>query len=252
MSPSGTWQRSSCPSWADCRGPVISGRRTSCSTRTALLSTPSGSSSPSCRQRTNLPPRSAHTAWTCCAGGGFCGLSTSSGTGQRVLMHGTSSGGCRSRTSPSACTGDTGRQATPRRRCRSRGRRARRSPVRRTPSRARSHPARSTPRGRARTAKPCSARSTTSTRTRAPGQSSTRFRSTARVAAAARTPTTRHLPGGRHRSPPRVHRPPSITSSQRGIPDPDERGVGRLPRPLRETEGVHRYLRTRLRDPMHS
>lgn len=82
---------------------MISGRRTSYSTRMALSSTPSASSSQSCRRRTNRLPRSARTAWTCCAGGGSCGLSTSSGTGQPVRMRGTSFDGCRSRTSRSAC-----------------------------------------------------------------------------------------------------------------------------------------------------
>ncbi|QEV30027.1 hypothetical protein CP976_42135 [Streptomyces coeruleorubidus] len=66
-------------------------------------------------------------------------------------MHGTSPGGCRSRTSRSACTGGIARLATPPRRPRRRC--ARRSRVRQTRSPASPHPARGTRRGRGPTAK---------------------------------------------------------------------------------------------------
>ncbi|WP_316784604.1 tyrosine-type recombinase/integrase [Streptomyces sasae] len=41
------------------------------------------------------------------------------------------------------------------------------------------------------------------------------------------------------------------TRPTRRVPNPDRGGVGRIPRPLRETEGVHRHLRTRLRNTLH-
>ncbi|MGX1564656.1 hypothetical protein [Streptomyces sp. NPDC055506] len=62
----------------------------------------------------------------------------------------------------------------------------------------------------------------------------------------------RHLPGRSHRGPPRVHRPPPSPASQRGIPHPHLRGVGRLPRPLRTTQALRRHLRPRLRHLLYS
>ena len=58
------------------------------------------------------------------------------------------------------------------------------------------------------------------------------------------------LPGRGDRSPPGVHRPPPRDPPQRGIPHPHRRGMGRLPRPLREAESLHRHLRTRLRNTL--
>ena len=51
--------------------------------------------------------------------------------------------------------------------------------------------------------------------------------------------------------PPGVHRPPPRTAPQRGIPHPHRRGMGRVPRPLRTPQGLHRHLRPRLRHPLH-
>ena len=59
------------------------------------------------------------------------------------------------------------------------------------------------------------------------------------------------LPGRGDRSPPGVHRPPPRDPPQRGVPDPHRRGMGRVPRPLREAEGLHRHLRPRLRNTLH-
>jgi hypothetical protein len=50
---------------------------------------------------------------------------------------------------------------------------------------------------------------------------------------------------------PSVHRPPPNLSPQRRVPNPDRGRMGCLPRPLREEEGVHWHLRTRLRNPLH-
>ncbi len=49
--------------------------------------------------------------------------------------------------------------------------------------------------------------------------------------------------------PPGVHRPSAGLPPRRGVPDPDGGGVGLLPRPLREAEGVHRHLCTRFGSP---
>ena len=48
-----------------------------------------------------------------------------------------------------------------------------------------------------------------------------------------------------------LHRPPPAGPSQRGIPDTDRGGMGRIPRPLRKTQAVHRHLRPRLRHALH-
>jgi hypothetical protein len=53
------------------------------------------------------------------------------------------------------------------------------------------------------------------------------------------------------RGPPGVYRPPPLDPARREVPDPHRRGMGRLPRPLREAEGFSRHLRTRLRNAVH-
>ncbi|MET9972293.1 tyrosine-type recombinase/integrase [Streptomyces sp. NPDC006356] len=50
---------------------------------------------------------------------------------------------------------------------------------------------------------------------------------------------------------PRVHRPPPRPAAERGVPHAHQRRMGRLPHPLRKAEGVHRHLRTRLRNTLH-
>ena len=55
------------------------------------------------------------------------------------------------------------------------------------------------------------------------------------------------LPRRGDRSPPGVHRPPPRHPAQRGIPYSHRRGMGRLPRPLREAESLGRHLRPRIR-----
>ncbi len=52
------------------------------------------------------------------------------------------------------------------------------------------------------------------------------------------------------RGAPGVHRPPPRHQAQRGIPYSDRRGVGRVPRPLREAQGIRRHLRPRVRDAL--
>ena len=47
-------------------------------------------------------------------------------------------------------------------------------------------------------------------------------------------------PDGSDQRPPRVHRPPPRDPPQRGIPHPHRRRMGRVPRPLREAQGVGR------------
>ena len=55
------------------------------------------------------------------------------------------------------------------------------------------------------------------------------------------------LPRRGDRGPPGVHRPPPRHPAQRGIPYSHRRGMGRLPRPLREAESLGRHLRPRIR-----
>ena len=55
------------------------------------------------------------------------------------------------------------------------------------------------------------------------------------------------LPRRGDRGAPGVHRPPPRHPAQRGIPHSDRRGMGRLPRPLREAEGLRGHLRPRIR-----
>ena len=82
--------------------------------------------------------------------------------------------------------------------------------------------------------------------------------------AAAHRPTRRRPPRHQHhhglqgrlprrgdQRPPRVHRPPPRAAPQRGIPHPDRRGMGRVPRPLRTPQGRRRRLRPLLRHPLH-
>ena len=56
------------------------------------------------------------------------------------------------------------------------------------------------------------------------------------------------LPQRGDRGAPRLHRPPSSDQTQPGIPNPDRRGMGPVPRPLREAVSVGRHVRSRLRN----
>ena len=59
------------------------------------------------------------------------------------------------------------------------------------------------------------------------------------------------LPRGGHQRAPGVHRPPPRATAQRGIPHPQRRGMGRVPRPLRTPQGRRRRLRPLLCDPLY-
>ena len=52
------------------------------------------------------------------------------------------------------------------------------------------------------------------------------------------------------RGAPGVHRPPPRHPAQRGIPYSDRRGMGRVPRALREAEGVRGHMCPRIRDAL--
>ena len=52
--------------------------------------------------------------------------------------------------------------------------------------------------------------------------------------------------------PPGIPGPPPVPAAGRGIPRPDRRGMGRVPRSFRTPQGRHRHLRPRVRDPMHA
>jgi hypothetical protein len=54
---------------------------------------------------------------------------------------------------------------------------------------------------------------------------------------------------GRHRAPPVVHRTPRGRTAQRGIPQPHQPRMERVPRPLRTAESRSRNMRTRPRNP---